>query len=196
LTGFAFVAAIGVLGIMIVSMTAVGGYVRDYLRGGELMTISGRTDLWAAAWPEITSHLALGHGYVSSKLVSMEVGIPWYAGHMHNAILEALYNNGLPGLAILLAINWFIAVDLIWLYRHPARREIRMVATSLLALYAFIFLNGLTEPYFGGQASAFYLLFLGLFVVSEWLRAYRAELVPSPETPIRSTRAAVSPAYR
>jgi O-antigen ligase len=197
LIGLAFVGAIGVLGVLIVSMTAVGGYVRDYLQKDELMTISGRTDLWSAAWPEITSHLALGHGYVSSKFISMDVGIPWYAGHMHNAILETLYNNGLPGLAILLAINWFIATDLISLYRHAVRREIRMVATALLALYAFIFLNGLTESYFGGQASAFYLLFLGLFSVSEWLRAYRAELVTSAvEAPIRSTQAVISPAYR
>jgi O-antigen ligase len=197
MTGFAFVLAIGVLGMLIFSMTAVGGYVRDYLQKDELATLSGRTDLWSGAWPEITSHIALGHGYVASKLVNLGVpGIHWYAGHMHNAILEALYNNGLPGLAILLAINWFIATDLISLYRHSARREIRIVATSLIALFAFLFLNGLTEPYFGGQASAFYLLFLGLFGLSEWLRAYSAELVPSVEAPIRSPRPVVSPAYR
>ena len=195
LTGLAFVGAIALLAIMIVSLTAVGSYMRDYLHNDQFMTISGRTDLWTAAWPEITSHLALGHGYVSSKLVSMEVNIPWYAGHMHNAILETLYNNGVPALLILLAINWFIATDLISLYRHSARLEIRMVATSLLALFAFLFLNGLTEPYFGGQASAFYLLYLGLFGLCEWLRAYSAEFVPAAEAPIRSVRRVPSPAY-
>ena len=177
LTGFAFVAAIGVLAILVISMTAVGTYVRDYLRNGELATLSGRTDLWSAAWPEITSHLVLGHGYVASKLVSLQVNVPWYAGHMHNAILESLYNNGLLGLSILLAMNLLIATDLVSLYRHASRPEIRLVAMSLIALYAFLFLNGLTESYFGGQASAFYLLFLGLFGLSEWLRSYSAELV-------------------
>jgi hypothetical protein len=95
----------------------------------------------------------------------------------------------------LLAINWFIVTDLISLYRYAARREIRMVATALLAVYAFIFLNGLTEPYFGGQASAFYLLFLGLFGMSEWLRGYRAEpATSSVRAPLRSARAVTYPA--
>jgi O-antigen ligase len=198
LTGFAFVAAIGVLAVVIVSFTAVGTYVRDYMQNGELMTLSGRTDLWSAAWPEITSHLALGHGYVASKLVSLEVNVPWYAGHLHNAMLESLYNNGLPGLAILLAINFFVATDLFSLYRHAARPEIRLVAMSLLSLYAFLFLNGLTESYFGGQASSFYLLFLGLFGLSEWLKAYSAEF--AADAPVLSKRTpprpVASPVYR
>jgi O-antigen ligase len=157
------------------------------------MTISGRTDLWSAAWPEMTGHLALGHGYVASKLVSIVVGIPWYAGHMHNAILETLYNNGLPGLFLALIINFLIASELIALYRRAQRREVRLVAMSLLALYCFIFLNGLTEPYFGGQASAFYLLFLALFGVSEWLRVYGAALVSDKA---KYSSLAINPALR
>jgi O-antigen ligase len=197
MAGFAFVVAIGVLAVLVISMTAVGSYVSDYMHNEEFATISGRTDLWAAAWPEITSHLALGHGYVASKLVSMEVGIPWYAGHLHNAYLESLYNNGLPGLMILLALNIFIVIDLVSLYRHADRPEIRLVATSLLALYAFLLLNGLTEPYFGGQASAFYLLFFALFGWSEWLRAYSAQLVThSIPVAARTSQSMISPAYR
>ena len=197
MTGFAFVAAVAVLALLIISTTAVGSYVRDYMHNDEFMTISGRTDLWAAAWPEITSHIALGHGYVASKLVSMETGIPWYAGHMHNAVLESLYNNGLLGFLPIVLINAFIISDLVKLYRHAARKELRLVAMSLLALYAFVFLNGLTEPYFGGQASAFYLLFIALFCTAEWLRAYSAELVPQG-TPVRdrAMRPMISPVFR
>ncbi len=197
MVGFAMVAAIGLLAFVIVSTTAVGAYVQDYLHKGELATISGRTDLWTAAMPEIESHLILGHGYVASKLVSMVVGIRWYAGHMHNAILETTYNNGLLGLSLLLAINFFIASDLIFLYRHAKRREVHLVAMSLLTLYTFIFLNGITESYFGGQASAFYLLFLALFGVSEWLRAYSAALArQTSEIPLRRARPMVAQAYR
>lgn len=199
LAGFAFVAAICALAVLIISMTAVGSYVREYVRDDQFMTISGRTDLWAAAWPEITSHALLGNGYVSSKLVNMhtDTDIPWYAGHMHNAILETLYNNGLLGLSILLALNVFILSDLISLYRRSPRPEIRLVATSLLAVYAFIFLNGITEPYFGGQASAFYLLFIGLFGISGWLRGYSAEFVRHvPHTRQRAARPLVSPVFR
>jgi O-antigen ligase len=197
LAGFTFVAALGGMALLIVSMTSVGSYLHLYLQNGELMTLSGRTDLWTAAWPEMTSHLALGHGYVASKLVSMQVGIPWYAGHMHNALLESLYNNGLVGLFILLAMNYFIVRDLVDTYRRTAWREIRLVAISLLALYLFLFLNGLTEPYFGGQASAFYLLFLSLLGMSDWLRAYSTGTAPGvSETKVASARLVASPAFR
>jgi O-antigen ligase len=197
LTGVAMVAAVGLLAVLIISMTSVGSYVRDYLHNGELATISGRTDLWAAAWPEITSHLVLGHGYVASKLVSMQVGIPWYAGHMHNAFLESLYNNGLPGLLLLLAMNYLIARDLFLIYRNTRRRETKLVAISLLSIFSFLFLNGLTEPYFGGQASAFYLLLFSLLGMSSWLRAYSADLVRQvPERRTAPARSIVSPAFR
>jgi O-antigen ligase len=197
MAGFAFVAAVAVLALLVISMTAVGSYVRDYMHNDEFMTLSGRTDLWAAAWPEITSHIAIGHGYVASKLVSMETGIPWYAGHMHNAVLESLYNNGLLGFLPIVLINAFIIADLVKLYRHAGRQELRLVAMSLLAIYAFVFLNGLTEPYFGGQASAFYLLFIALFCTAEWLRAYSAEVVPQ-EQPMRqrTVRPMISPVFR
>ena len=180
MAGFGLVIGLGLLALLIVSTTAVGGYLRDYLQRGDLMTISGRTDLWSAAWPEIMSHLALGHGYVASKLVSLQVGIPWYAGHMHNAILETLYNNGLLGLLLLLAVNLFITANLVSLYRRSSRREIRQVAISLLALYCFLFLNGITEPYFGGQASAFYLLIIALFGITEWLRVFSVAVARVP----------------
>jgi O-antigen ligase len=197
MAGFAFVAAVGLLAVLVISMTAVGSYVRDYMRNDELMTISGRTDLWAAAWPEITSHPVLGHGYVASKLVTVGTDIPWYAGHLHNAVLESLYNNGLLGFLPIALMNVFIISDLVKLYRHSPRRELRLVAMSLLTLYAFVFLNGLTEPYFGGQASAFYLLFIALFCTSEWLRAYSAEFVPL-RGPVRerAVRPVISPVFR
>jgi O-antigen ligase len=196
MAAFGLLLALGLLAFIIVSTTAVGGYIAEYLHSGDIMTISGRTDLWSAAWPEITSHLALGHGYVASKLVSLEVGIPWYAGHLHNAILETLYNNGLPGLALLLAINIIIVADLFSLYRHAHRHEVQLVSMCLLAVYAFLFLNGLTEPYFGGEASAFYLLFLALFGISEWLRRY-SEAISRQEIPstVRTTPLPV-PVYR
>ncbi len=197
MAGFAFVAAVAVLAVLVVSMTAVGTYVRDYLHNDELMTISGRTDLWQAAWPEITSHPLLGNGYVSSKLVTVGTDIPWYAGHLHNAILESLYNNGLLGFVPIALMNLFIVTDLVKLYRHSARKELRLVAMSLLTLYTFVFLNGLTEPYFGGQASAFYLLFLALFCTAEWLRAYSAEFVPQvQQSPERSLQPVISPVFR
>lgn len=197
MTGVAMVAAVGLLAVFITSMTSVGSYVRDYLHNGELATISGRTDLWAAAWPEITSHLLSGHGYVASKLVSMQVGIPWYAGHMHNAFLESLYNNGLPGLLLLLAMNYLIVRDLFLIYRNTRRRETKLVAISLLSIFSFLFLNGLTEPYFGGQASAFYLLFFSLLGISSWLRTYSADLVPQvAERRTAPARSIVSPAFR
>ena len=41
LTGVAMVAAVGLLAVLIISMTSVGSYVRDYLHNGELATISG-----------------------------------------------------------------------------------------------------------------------------------------------------------
>lgn len=197
MAGFAFVAGVAVLAVLVISMTAVGAYVRDYMRNDEFMTISGRTDLWAAAWPEITSHFALGHGYVASKLVTVGTDIPWYAGHLHNAVLESLYNNGLLGFLPIALINAFIISDLVKLYRHAYRKELRLVAMSLLALYAFVFLNGLTEPYFGGQASAFYLLFIALFCNSEWLRAYSAQFeVQTQRVPERAVRPAISPVFR
>lgn len=197
IAGIGFVAAIGVLAVLVISMTSVGSYVRDYLKNDEFMTLSGRTELWAAAWPDIQSHFILGNGYVSSKLVSMDKDVSWYAGHMHNGFLESLYNNGLLGLLLVIYVHVIIVSDLVKLYRHSHKKELRLVATSLLALYAFVFLNAFTEPYFGGQASAFYLFFLALFGMSEWLRAYNLsfakEAVPASQ---RTLHPVISPVFR
>jgi len=160
------------LGILLLSLSgSLLSYFNRYAESGQVDTFTGRTDLWIAALPAIRQNLVLGHGYMASKFVSIQLeGVRWEAGHLHNGFVDVLYNNGLVGLVLILFMNAMIIKNLLRGNKHPgAPRELYEIAVGLLAIYANLLINAFFNATIGGRPSALFMIFLAVFVVSESL---------------------------
>jgi O-antigen ligase len=161
-----FGVSVGCIAVLLMMTTPVFQHFGRYMQSGNVETLTGRTELWEAAMPAIQSHLLFGNGYMASKFISRETEMYWDAGHMHNGFIEALYNNGLVGLLLIVLMNFIIIRNLIIAFRRAPTYSVRTMASGGIALYIFLFLNGLAEANFGGRPSSFFMLFLGLFAFS------------------------------
>jgi len=180
-----FGSALGYVGIAILLVcvlalsTPLGDYFSHYHEAGKAATLTGRTLLWSAVMPAIERKPILGYGYLASTFVQFQVNaVDWAAPQLHNGFVEVLYNNGLIGLVPILAINFVIARNLIHVLRRaPTTSAIYRVGAGCLALYAHLFINGMSNASFGGRVRPPFILLLSLVLVSSKLR----ELVPRPE---------------
>ena len=170
-SGLGYIAATAVLIGMLALTTPLGSYFHTYSEGAGADTFSGRTLLWSAVMPAIRQKPILGHGYMSSEFVAFQVNaVGWAAPHLHNGFLEALYNNGVPGLLVILAICIVIPRNLYRVLRRaPSTDPIYRIGAGCLALYAFLLINGLFNSSFGGKATAPFMVLLALVVVSNKL---------------------------
>lgn len=164
--------ATAVLGAIILLTTPVASYFRMYEDSGQIATASGRVDLWNAAMPAILQKPIIGHGFMSSRFVAINLdGISWDAGHMHNGFLEALYNDGIIGLILIVLIQAAILKNLISVMRRHSKLEpgAFRLAVGCLAIYANLLINGLFNASFGGRPEAAFVLLLGIAMVSDRL---------------------------
>jgi O-antigen ligase len=173
--GSAVVVLSGMIGLGVVLFflsTPLQSYFDTYAESGQVDSLTGRTGLWAAALPAIGQSPILGHGYMASKFVSLQLeGVEWDASHLHNAFLEVLYNNGLIGLLLLLFMHGMVIKNLIFVIRYPgATRGLYEIAVGFLALYANILINSIFNAIIGGRPSDLFLIFLAIFMLSESLR--------------------------
>jgi O-antigen ligase len=164
--GFAVILA------LCLAFTPLGRNLEQYSQEGSSKgTLSGRTNLWADAWPNIESHPILGKGYRASRFLSEEVpGAFQDAGNMHNSFLEVLYNNGLAGLIPIVAINILIAVNLKGVIMHPPTLQIRYCGAAALALQAHLVVWGLVAVTFGGAPDDRFMTFFAILAISMFLR--------------------------
>ncbi len=165
-------AAFVVTFLLLVAFTPVGNTLQTYGASSNTSTLSGRTDLWNAVWPEIRQRPIFGHGYRASRFVSSEVeGAFAEAGHIHNAFLEILYNNGVAGLLPILVLN-FITVRNLWpVLKRPPTLQWRYYAATAFALWVHLLLWGVTAPTFGSTADSRFMTFFSILLVSVYLRA-------------------------
>lgn len=106
----AYVYGVGLLG-------GIEDVLRSLSRSGdarEILTLTGRTDLWAFVWEKIMERPLFGHGFNSAEAV---LSRDWYgnadAGYnAHNVLLQALLTVGFLGTApfvfamVLLVARW------------------------------------------------------------------------------------------
>jgi heme A synthase len=83
--------------------------------------------------------------------------------------LEVLYNNGVIGLLLLLAVLWRTVRNLLWVTRRMRAGQMRTWAIGAFAILIFEFLNGMLNASFGGRPGSAYLTLLSLLMVSEAL---------------------------
>jgi O-antigen ligase len=166
--GFAF----AIIFILCVLFTPLGKSLEKYSEGGSATTLTGRTNLWANAWPNIKSHPLFGNGYRASRFLSEDVpGAFKDAGNMHNSFLEVLYNNGVAGLIPILVIIVLTVVNLKPVILRPPTVELRYYAVAALALETHFFVWGLVAVTFGGQPDDRFMTFFAILVVSMFLRS-------------------------
>jgi O-antigen ligase len=172
-------SAVGLLfGLAILSVvlfmfsTPLQNYAGAYIANDQVDNLSGRTDLWTAALPLVKESPFLGHGYMASKFISLRVEhVSWEAGHLHNAFLDVLYNNGVVGLSLVLYINFCIVANFIHVLRTPTASVIaREIAIAFLAIYSNLLINSFFNAMIGGRPSALFMIFLAVFMISESLR--------------------------
>ncbi len=172
-------SAIGLLGVfvglavlLLLLSTPLNNYAGDYLKNDQADNLSGRTDLWAAALPLIRESPLLGHGYMASKFISLQIQhVGWEAGHLHNAFLDVLYNNGIVGFLLVLCINFSVVRNLLRGLKHPetSRRQFE-ISVAFLAIYSNLLINSFFNAIIGGRPSALFMIFLAVYMFSELLR--------------------------
>lgn len=172
--GSAIVLLAGMVGAGSVILLFSGSslsYFSGYAESGQVDTFTGRTDLWVAALPAIRQSLILGHGFMASKFVSIQLeGVAWEASHLHNAFLDVLYNNGLVGLVLILFMHAMIVTNLLRVIRSVSTEgELYEVSVGLLALYTNLVINSLFNATIGGRPSALFMMFLAVFALAERL---------------------------
>jgi O-antigen ligase len=151
--------------------TPLGSYFTHYAQTGDAGSLSGRTMLWNAVMPAIKQKPIVGHGYLASTFVEFQVNaVRWAAPHLHNGFVEVLYNNGLIGLILILMVNVVIGRNLIRVLRR-ARSDsaIHRFATGSFVIFAYLFVNGMTNASFGAKARPPFMLLIGLILVSHKL---------------------------
>ena len=155
-----------------VAFTPLGKSLEKYSEQGQAGTLTGRTNLWADAWPNIKSHLILGNGYRASRFLSEDVpGAFEEAGNMHNSFLEVLYNNGLAGLIPIVVIVVLTVINLKSVILRPPTLQLRYYAAAALALETHLFVWGLVAVTFGGAPDARFMTFFALLLISMYLRS-------------------------
>jgi O-antigen ligase len=178
-------AAVSILGVVVLLTTPVGQYFEFYRESGQVETASGRLDLWSFAVPAILHRPIWGYGYMASRFVAIKTqSVSWDAGHMHNGFLEALYNGGVIALLCIVLMHATILKHLIRTLRYYSSTDPHRyrIAVGCLALYTNLLINGMFNASFGGRAEAAFMLLLALVIVAELLAnaTYRAGLEPAP----------------
>ncbi len=168
--GLLFLIVTVVLGGILVAVTPLQRYLTDYAASGNAETGTGRLGLWELFIPAIMEKPLYGHGYLASRFIAEDLaGLDWPAGHTHNAFLEVLYNNGVIGLTLLVAVLWQTVRNLLWVVRRMRSGEMRTWAIGAFAILIFEFINGMLNASFGGRPASAYLLVLSILVISEVL---------------------------
>jgi len=127
------VMAAGVAVLALFLFTDMGGRVSDYLdteQGNQLMTLTGRDQIWAVAWDEFHSNPWFGYGPgLFDDDFRMAVNLP-NATNAHNQFMDTLARSGVIGAAALVAY----AVVLMVLSFKYAKRTAGLSAALFVAL--------------------------------------------------------------
>ncbi|MGA8865466.1 MAG: O-antigen ligase family protein, partial [Candidatus Sulfotelmatobacter sp.] len=180
-----FLLFLTVVGALVVAFTPLGSYLEFYLHSDQAGTFTGRTDVWAAGWELIKAKIILGRGFMSSRFLAYKVSVAWQPGHLHNGFLEVWYNNGVIGLAVMLAMHYWIIRNLIRVLRTVSLDDpLHTLAAGCFAIYLDILINGMVSRTFGSRPDAtFMILFALIFVADRLLQAAEAKRHAIRETP-------------
>lgn len=112
---------------------------------GRDSSMSGRDQLWARVWDNVTNELVLGHGYGAFWYEGRgrEMVVTWNPRQSHNAYLDVMADLGLAGLTLILyvfhlrlALAWFKVRSVVGSAQRRAAAGMLGVSISLMTVYA------------------------------------------------------------
>lgn len=190
--GALLVGGLAVLGLAVVSLTPVASYVHFYSGTGQALTLTGRTNIWAAAAPALRQNFLFGRGYLSSYFAwAFAKNRLSTAGHLHNGFLEVMYNNGIVGLIPIVAFIWITGRNLLTCLRiasasqqarDPRWNKIYLLTLGCVVTFVNLFINGMFEASFGARAVSLFMLLIAVYILSRLLLRFAAE-IPRPAAP-------------
>jgi O-antigen ligase len=162
-----FAGIAGVMLVLALKYTPLSEYMANYSQLEAGSSFTGRTGLWAFVLPFILQKPIIGYGFNASRFIAVvHPDTPFASTHMHNSLIEAMYNNGLIGLSLILMVQFVIVRNLWRTIRIAATPELRYMAVGCLAAFINLFINGMFNATFGGRPDAPYMMLIGLVVVS------------------------------
>lgn len=127
------ISFVALAAFVLVLFADVGGSVSDFFsteQGAQLMTLTGRDQIWAIAWEEWSAHKVFGYGPgLFDDEFRMAINMP-NATNAHNQFMDTLARSGTVG-AIVLVV--YAAVLLVLSLKY-ARRTGGLSAALFLAL--------------------------------------------------------------
>ena len=114
-------ASVGAMLIAAVPLRTLFGMIGGMSRSGdpsEMLTLTGRTEIWAFVWDKIQLQPWFGYGYNASKFIlPLFLGLPGLTvDEAHNTWLQNLLGTGIVGTAPLVAL---VIVQLVLYVRSP-----------------------------------------------------------------------------
>lgn len=198
-SGLAVIGGVGLVALLVImTVTPVGNYFLHYNGGA---TLTGRTDIWAMALPGIKARPLLGHGYLASKFMWVNLTGPFAeVGHLHNGFLETLYNQGLLGLLCLVGLHLSILGNLWFTHKASMRVQTRLdlsvlnvLVVGLFCLYLDLLINGLFTVAFGGRPTAHFMMFFGVLAGSIAVRGLAVRVTERTLVPTLGTKPSPRP---
>lgn len=134
-------------------------YLVAKVTGEDILSFSGRTPVWRAAWTVAEDHLVRGHGWgaiwahpwapggpnpVADRIYA-ESGL--FLSHGHNSLVDVVVELGLVGVALVVLVHlWILVKGLREAARAAQDRAVAPGARLLLATLAAIAVTGISEP--------------------------------------------------
>lgn len=135
----------------------------------ELLSLTGRTELFGYAWQLFTERPVSGWGYLATRDIFLE-RFPW-AGESHNAVVDIALSLGLIGLTLYLGLLVTATMSLRHgLQRNDAARELAVVGTALLT---WLLLDGVGSDSYGGAIGPGLVALVLVVLISDDVRTPR-----------------------
>lgn len=112
----------------------------------ELRQFSGRGEIFAHAWTLILDRPLFGHGYLSGRVLFLDV-IRWGPGESHNVFVEIALSFGLLGVAVFGVLLGTLIVRLAREMRGPVAST-RMLAREAAVAGVFLLVSGMVAEGF------------------------------------------------
>jgi exopolysaccharide production protein ExoQ len=124
--------------VLLVFSGLLMAYYNVYTHAGtQAETLTGRTAIWFVAWSFASEKPWLGHGFHSFHSIVPAFGT-YQAWHAHNELLQQLFNYGVVGVVLVVALYSSFFRQLRRCSAHP----LALTAQSMLLL---VFVRGLTD---------------------------------------------------
>lgn len=163
-----FTILLPILLVTSLSIPLITDYLYKYWQSGNLLTLSGRTELWVISLKEALNHPFTGHGIASPlPTLSWNARQSGQSGTAHNEYLNAFYEMGIIGLIIVLLIYFLFFYSAV----HARRRaNFKFHAIFCMSIFIIMLIFSFTASFPVGFAMPMtFQLLLHCWMSGAWL---------------------------